>query len=102
MSVYWITFRIHDATVNGETYDARYDSLTNTVKIMGMRWDIPTSYAVFESGKSLDDVLAALTTNLSEQYDVLMIGEVGVKNTRIWGNNPDDDIFKLMPYLKNA
>jgi hypothetical protein len=102
MSSYWVTFRIHNSTVNGETYEDRYDSLTGAIKLMGTHWDVPTSYIVFENPGSIDDVRRILTADLAEDYDVLMIGQVGVQSARIWGTNPDADIFKLMPYLKKA
>ena len=100
MSVYYVTFRIHDATVNGKTYNQRYTALISAIQQMGMRWDVPTSYAAFETALSLDSALNKLKAHLSQAHDVLLICEIGVKSAKIWGANSDNDIFKLIPYLK--
>ena len=62
----------------------------------------PSPYLVFESYADIDAVRATLTKHLSERHDVLLIGQVGVQAARIWGANPDADIFGLIPYLKKA
>jgi hypothetical protein len=102
MSTYWVTFRIEDKIVNGKDYDDRYDPLIAKLRGMGRYWDIPTSYVAFETDRDIDPLVRYFTQSLSADHDVFLICEIGVKSARIWGANPDDDIFTLMPYLKKA
>lgn len=102
-NTYWLTFRIHNETVNGKTYSQRYDAFYNVIKEHLEEWWVPpTSFVAFSSESSIDAIAAALKAPLSARYDMFLLGMADYKSGRIFGKNDDQDIFKLMPFLKEV
>lgn len=102
MATYWVTFRIADKTVNGESYETRYNALTTTISAHCSQWWVEsTSFLLFESKHTLDQLAAALKDVVATD-DLFLIRAAEGANARIHGDIKDPDVFKLMPYLKYA
>jgi hypothetical protein len=103
MTTYWITFRIAYETVGGRSYDDRYEAFTNTVVANASNyWAQTTSFSVIESSLSIDTLTATLKREFSPSKDLFLIRQVDTKSAKICGQNDDNDIFTLMPYLERA
>jgi hypothetical protein len=98
MSVYWLTFRIHDDA----GYEHRYNALTGTVQAMSSRWwTEATSFLLFESAHNLDQVAAKVKVAVGPS-DLVLIGMPEFKDARVIGPVKDQDLFTLMPFTKKA
>src|SRR5690349_14436287 len=103
MSTYWVTFRIHDQTIGGRTYEKRYSDFVDAVRNQAtMWWTKPTSFICFASNNDIDAICSSIKGQLAPAYDLFLIGMPDYKSARIWGANDDDDIYKLIPFLKKA
>ncbi|MET4067046.1 16S rRNA C1402 (ribose-2'-O) methylase RsmI [Bradyrhizobium sp. S3.2.6] len=101
MTVYWLTFRIHEATVGGRTYEKRYEALNDAVRTNCTQWwKDPTSFIAFESASTIKSLINALAGAVAESHDMFLIREMDTKSAGIYGKIVDQDIFKLMPYLQ--
>lgn len=101
MATYWITFRVGDI---GD-YNARYDALQKAVSNLkdGAKWWVePTSFFVFNSKHSIDEVAAAVKKALNTLDDMALIGMPEFKDARVVGTLEDDDLFFFMPFTKKA
>jgi len=100
MAIYWLSFRIDDKG----NYEFRYDALLENLKrcTTGRYWEETTSFVVFTSNLGIDQICSSLTENLNHDWDLILVREMDKQSARIWGNNGDDDILDLMPYLKYA
>jgi hypothetical protein len=103
MATYWVTFRIENQTIGGRTYDERYRGFQEAVRQRTTHWWLPpTSFIVFDSESDIDTLCRYLQAPLSRAHDVFLIGMPDYKSARIFGVNSDRDIYKLMPFLKEA
>lgn len=103
MATYWITFRIEDTTINGRSYSTRYSEFVEAVRQQATKWwTEPTSFICFASEKDIDAICNAIKQPVSAAHDMFLIGMPELKSARVWGNNPDGDIYKLIPFLKKA
>ena len=103
MTVYWLTFRLENATIGGKTYEARYQALVDTLQKLTTRWWVkPTSFFAFESASSIENIAVACKRAIAPSHDLFLVREMDTKNALICGNNDDADIFALMPYLKKV
>lgn len=103
MSTYWVTFRIEDKTVGGRTYDDRYKAFYDAIKTRCQMWWLPpTSFVVFDSTHDIDTLARAFKVALSEQHDLFLLGMTDFKSARIFGANNDQDVYKLIAFLKKA
>jgi hypothetical protein len=101
MATYWITFRIADHNVGNRTYDDRYKDLQGAVRLRASKWWIkPTSFIAFASEDAIGAIAQACKDAIAPMYDLFLIREMDTKSAIICGNNDDDDIYLLMPYLK--
>jgi len=99
MSAYWMTFRLE----NDPQYAQRYDSLVETVRDMAQRWWIEsTSFLLFETALSIDEVAAKVKSALDTAKDLALIGMPDYKSARVVGASQDGDLFTLMPFTKRA
>jgi hypothetical protein len=102
MATYWITFRIADATVAGRSYEDRYNSLVKIITDNSATWwGKTTSYLAFTWDESIDSIAAKCKAAIAPSQDLFLIREMDKQSARICGKNDDDDIYKLMPYLKS-
>jgi hypothetical protein len=101
MAALWLTFRIADRTVGSLTYDDRLKALQEAVRLRASKWwRKPTSFIAFESSEDIGTLASACKSAIAPSHDLFLIREMDRQSAIICGNNDDDDIFKLMPYLK--
>lgn len=100
MATYWLSFRIGDKG----NYESRYEALLANLRLCktGKYWEETTSFVVFTSNLDIDQISGTLSEGLKPDWDLILVREMDKQSARIWGNNDDDDIFELMPYLKYA
>ena len=98
MSAYAITFRFHEDS----TYQERYESFVAEAKSKGKWWADPTSFFAIETSESIDEITKRLDskTKIQASKDMFMVLDADVKSGRIWGKILDQDIFKIIPYVK--
>lgn len=91
MSVFWVTFRIH----NNASYEARYAALKAAVEshVSGKCWDEPTSFGVFESSSTSTALAAAFKEAIDVRIDQVVIGSPLTKTMVVLGKV--DDMRKL-------
>ena len=95
--------RIHDETINGRDYTTRYSEFLEAVRQQTTKWwPEPTSFICFASDLDIDTICGRLKRPLSVDHDLFLIGMPEFKSARIWGHNPDNDIYELIPFLKKA
>lgn len=99
-NVYWLTFRIEQVG----NHTTRYDRLMNAVSDLtgGSWWVEPTSFVLFRSESSIDQVAAAISAELDTDRDLALVGMPEFKSARAVGAIRDQDLFKLMPFTKWA
>ncbi len=101
MAVFWVTFRIK----KDSTYDQRYEALKAAVEAVkeGTRWWIePTSFFLFKSQHTIDQVAARVKSALNTSSDMALIGMPEFKDARVVGKLEDEDLFQFMPFTKRA
>lgn len=99
MAVYWISFRVgHE-----DDYQARYTSLVDGLKSISLKyWEETTSFLVIETDQDIDSIASIANDAVDRTTDLVLVRAMDSKNARLIGIEGDDDIFKLMPYLKYA
>ena len=104
MATYWLSFRIHHDTVNGKTYEQRYQAFIDAVSecVSGMVWQETTSFVVFESGRAVGDIALRLRQTIAVSADIFLIRVMDQQAACISGAIKDPNIFMLMPYLKKV
>lgn len=103
MASYWLSFRIHEDTVGGNTYSQRYNALVDAVILLRTKyWEETTAFIVFESASSIDTIAAKCNAVIAKSHDLVLIRALDIKDARICGLNTDTDIYGLMPYLKKV
>jgi hypothetical protein len=96
MTTYWLSFRLHE----NSTYEERYAALENIVlSNSSMYWKETTSFIVFSSNISIQSVAASIKRVINPKIDLFLIRILDTKSAIICGNNQDQDIYKLIPYL---
>lgn len=99
MAVYWLTFRLKD----DRDYARRYDELTEGVRRISSRWwPEATSFLLFDSDQTIDDVADHVRDLIDERGDLVLIGMSEFKSARVLGPVRDADLFALMPFTKKA
>lgn len=101
MKTYWVSYRIADVTVDGRSYENRYNAFVDGItEILQTWWSETTSYYAFTSPKGIGDVAARLKAAIKPSHDLFLLREMDARAARICGKNDDQNIFKLMPYLQ--
>ncbi len=84
MTIRWITFRIADRTVNGETYDDRYQALVEAIESNStVQWNEPTSFYLVRHG--LRPIIEKMKAAINPQLDMFATGVVGGTNVSAYG-----------------
>jgi hypothetical protein len=103
MSVYWLTFRIHEATIGGRSYEARYEMLNDVIDdLASVTWKDPTSFIVFESGTGIGAIMSKCKSAIAPSHDLVLIREMDKQSALTAGLIEDPDIFKMITYLKKV
>lgn len=99
MASYWVTFRLERTS----TYGIRHEALTQAVAGLGPRWwTEPTSFILFESVASIDEVAEVVKDAIDPAIDMALVGMPDYKSARVIGHLEDNDLFELMPFTKKA
>jgi hypothetical protein len=103
MATYWITFRIQERSHYSRSDDARRQALYDAVRGLAHRkwWVEPTSFILFTSDWSIDEIASAISEAVATQFDVVLIRDAESKVARAIGP-VDADLFELMPYAQAA
>jgi hypothetical protein len=104
MANFTISFRIAEKPVGGRSYEQRYQALIDAITglISGLHWDRTTSYIAIQSDYTIDQIIAVCKAAISVAADIVLILDADAKSGRIAGANDDDDIFKIITYLKKV
>lgn len=103
MAIYWLTFRIEQRTVSGDSDDYRRERLYEAIRTLADRhwWVEPTSFILFQSEHDIDQIIGLVREAIAEPHDIVLIRNAEHKTARVLGK-VDPDLFKLMPYLEQA
>ena len=96
---FWVTFRI----ASTGDYDARYKKLNDDLSAIsdsGKWWIESTSFYLFESALSIDDVAQTVANAFDPERDLALVGMPNFKSARAVGAITDGDLFKLLPFAK--
>ncbi|MEA2861366.1 MAG: hypothetical protein QOC72_3405 [Methylobacteriaceae bacterium] len=103
MAVFWITFRLEDSGTMKPSYEQRYKALMDAIEECATQWWLdPTSFIAFESGMSAEGIATVAKTAINPAHDMFLLRNMDVKDAVICGKTTDQDIFKLIPYLKKV
>ncbi|NML95455.1 hypothetical protein [Novosphingobium olei] len=95
-----MSFRIHEDA----GYNVTYEKLIAAVRksVAGNWWYEPTSFYAFESELGISDLAATLKAAIRSDRDLIILGMPDFKSGRIIGKCDDQDIFKIIPFMKNV
>jgi hypothetical protein len=98
MSIFAITFRIHDDA----GYQDRYQTVVDAIKTFAAQgkkyWDEPTSFFLIDSSKNSEGIAAEIDRNsdFASSKDLLLVTNLSQKGFKAIGNVRDDDLYELM------
>lgn len=96
-----LSFRIENTKVGSRDYNTRYTALTGYLtSIATTLWDDSTSFLVFETESSINEILRECKKAIAPTHDLFFIRQVDFKLTYICGLVHDNSIFKLIPGAK--
>lgn len=96
MKTFWITSRIE----SNASYDERYLALQEAIRQHSTRWwTESTSFYLFESASSIEDIARAVKPALGKR-DIALLGMIGFKGNWVVGPVSDNDLFTLIPNVK--
>ena len=102
MSVNWLTFRIEEIVVDGESSGQRRKALYEYIENCSTNWWLePTSFIVFDTDVGIDQLVAGCKNVISDDHDLVLIRAMDTKSARACGVINDGDIFEMMDYLKH-
>lgn len=103
MEDYWVSFRISDKTIGGETYSERREALIGAVldESKGY-WDETTSFLLVRTSRTIDQLASAAKAAIALSEDLVVMRKLSVKTARYVGALSDKDIFHFMEYLERA
>lgn len=99
MATYWLSFRLNDDS----TYDERYGSLIETIREQAISWWVDTTaFIVFDSQLKIDGIAGSISKVINNSTDLVILGMPDYKSARLIGETEDEDIFKLISFIKKA
>jgi len=98
MSVYVVSFELKYE----DTYSARYDSFMEQVKKTSPWWAENTSTVVVKTDETIDDFCHRIyyDSSIIESKDRFLVLDADVRSGRVRGPVQDDDLFRLLPFVK--
>lgn len=98
--LYFVAFRLKQDS----TREARYAALEGALADAsgGKWWKDPTSFIVFQSTLTIDQIATLVSDAIRETTDIAVIGMPEVKSARVVGVVEDDDLFELWDWIKPA
>lgn len=82
---YCISFRIADKTVNGKTYEDRWQSIMSAVRGTNGFWDGTTSFVMAESTLNTKAFAETASAGLSAAHDQLIVFDPGDMSMAYFG-----------------
>lgn len=103
MATYFVSFTLADEIVSGRDYNDRWNDLYDAVhSISTLYWESTTAFIAFESDENLGTVTRAVKDAIEPTKDTALIRSMEAKDARIVGVVTDQDIFRIMSYLKRG
>ena len=102
MAVHWITFRLHESTIGGRSYQTRYDALLKAVDKhrQGYWWFEPTSFWLVDSGSTKAQIATSVKAAIATSHDLVLIGSMDTLGAHLVGNAEELATLKsLVPNL---
>lgn len=99
METLWVTFRIKDDS----TYSDRYSKLIEAIKhhCTGEWWYEPTSFWLFQSDSTKDQVAETIKKSISPQKDVALVGSMDTTGAALVGTPSEaQSLRKLIPKMR--
>lgn len=87
MDVFWITFRVADATIGARTYTTRYNALVAALTAHCVdAWQEPTSFLLLKSDSSVAQIAAAVKGAIATTVDLVVIGSMNYTGITVVGD----------------
>jgi hypothetical protein len=106
MTSYWLSFRLHDEDGWENSYDQRRKDLIGEIEACcgngSNWWYSTTSFFIFESSEDISSIVTRVKRAIDQKVDLVVIGMNDYKGGRVVGRCLDNDIFALVPDIKNA
>jgi hypothetical protein len=104
IGTFWLSFRITDNVKTQRSFDRRYEDIIQVISrhISGEYWEESSSFIIFESRSTIDQIVHDAKIAVDPRYDLFLIRRLDVKQARICGKTTDENIYKMMPYLKKV
>lgn len=96
---FWVTFRLE----KDANYDKRLAALEEAIRTAATEvwWKDPTSFIMFFSTKTIDQIADAVKAVIDVKKDVVLVSMTEFKDGRLIGVSPKEaDLVKLMPFVK--
>ena len=97
---YCVTFRIKNATVNGKTYQERYNSIAENANEGSGFWAEPTSFMLVTSNLTTDQFALKVVKGLSREHDMAFIFDPQDMSACYFGAIDREDV--LLSFFPNA
>ena len=104
VGTFWLSFFIEDNVRTQRSFDQRYEDIIKVITrhISGEYWEESPSFIIFESRSTIDQISHDAKIAIDPRHDLFLIRRLDVKQARICGKPADENIYKMMPYLKKV
>ncbi len=103
MTVFWISFDISSEKAAGLSYDARFEAFHDAMIALSTSiWSETSSFHVLETELSIDEVATRCRQTIAPAVDLCLVADVQGQQSRIVGRWSEDEVFRLMPKLRDA
>lgn len=103
MTVFWISFDISSEKAAGLSYDTRFEAFHDAMIAMSTSiWSETTSFHLLETSLSIDEVATRCRQTIAPSVDLCLVADVQGQQSRIVGRWTEDQVFRLMPRLRDA
>jgi FAD/FMN-containing dehydrogenase len=100
---YWATFRLDKTPPHDRTYNARLAALEEAIRTsaVDLWWKEPTSFILFFSNLTIDQIVAAIKPAIDEKRDLVLLSMTEILSARLIGKSDHAaDLRTLMPFVK--
>jgi hypothetical protein len=99
MAIYWLTFRVAENLGGNARRLALYEAVRQLVVRDSRWWKDPTSFILFQSEYSIDDIAENVKETIDVHEDIVLIRDAERRSARVMGQF-DRDLFGLMDYMR--
>ncbi|WP_440222670.1 hypothetical protein ACQQ2N_16535 [Dokdonella sp. MW10] len=101
--MFWISFDISSEQAAGLSYATRFEAFNDAMIALSTSiWSETTSFHVLETSLSIDEVATRCRDTIAPSVDVCLVADVQGQQSRIVGRWSEDQVFRLMPRLRDA